>query len=95
MDNLFRMWSVIGMGPGRLDPDRVVTIHCFLEFRQSEAAKKPGEPEKTATRAWLFQVFAGKASSGPVKVVNELRTVFEWRIQSVVQGEFAMPIDEE
>jgi hypothetical protein len=48
------MWSVIGMGPGRLDPDRILTIHCFLEFRQSEAAKKPGEPEKTATRDWLF-----------------------------------------
>jgi hypothetical protein len=42
------------MGPGRRVTHRIVTIHCFLEFRQSEAAKKPGEPEKTATRDWLF-----------------------------------------
>ena len=48
------MWSVIGMSPGRIDPDRTGTIHCFPEFRQSEAAKKPGEPEKTVTRARLF-----------------------------------------
>jgi hypothetical protein len=72
------------MLPGRINPNRATMIHCFPKFRQSRTTKKPFNPDEADVADLLFEVFACKPTDCPVEVVDELGSLLEGGVETVV-----------